>query len=231
MKIPIKSYEWYWLKNTSMALGTGTIIGYFSTQLIIILYNPLYNCLIGAILTLFIAQIIIFSRFWGSRRGYFEYEFKNEVIEHGLGKIIYSLCGLSEYAYYLFNGQLTSVRQELSEKLLNNERLKNNFYNLFVVLVNAADAAVEDNNHNKEFEYLLRALNMKPTDAIANLKIGIAYENNERKEDAINYYETALNDSNNSKQFNKYILSQIDRVKIGGCKKHPLNKGLRFMLW
>ena len=231
MKIPIKSYEWYWLKNSVMALGTGAILGLFSTHIIIILYNPLYNCLTGAILTFLISQIIIFSRFWGSRRGYFEYEFKNETIEHGFGKIIYSLCGLSEYADYLFNGQLTSVRQGLIEKLLNNERLKNNINNLFVVLVNAADTAAEDNKDKKEFEYLLRALNIKPTDAIANFKMGIAYEHNERKEDAINYYETALNDSNNSKQFNKYILSQIDRVKIEGCKKHALNNGLRFILW
>jgi tetratricopeptide (TPR) repeat protein len=231
MKLPIKSYEWYWLKNSAMALATGTILGYFTTLLIIILYDPLYNCLIGAILTFLIGQIIIFNRFSGSRRGYFEYEFKNETIEHGFGKIIYNLCGLSEYTYYIFNGQLTSVRQELSEKLLNNERLKNNVNNLFVVLVNAADTAAEDNKDKKEFEYLFRALNIKPTDAIANLKMGIAYENNERKEDAINYYETALNDSNNSKQFNKYILSQIDRVKMEGCKKHPLNNGLRFLLW
>ena len=75
MKISSSFYIRSWLKNSLMAIGTGFVMGYFS--LIII---PLSNSnLIGAILAFIIYQYVSFDRFFGARRGEFEYEYRNDL--------------------------------------------------------------------------------------------------------------------------------------------------------
>lgn len=65
MKIPLTYYIKFWIINTSMALGTGVVLGIFSKFLILTI--PL--------IILILYQFFICSYFWGKRRGAFEYTY------------------------------------------------------------------------------------------------------------------------------------------------------------
>lgn len=69
MKIPFSYYIRFWLLNTSLALGTGIVLGIMSKLFIVTV----------PILVVSVYQFFVFSYFWGSRRGAFEFSFLERV--------------------------------------------------------------------------------------------------------------------------------------------------------
>jgi tetratricopeptide (TPR) repeat protein len=82
MKIPITYYIRFWLLNTSLAVGTGVVLGILSKILVITI----------PIITLLLSQLFILSYFWGSRRGAFEFSFLERLeMKQPSNKHIYNL--------------------------------------------------------------------------------------------------------------------------------------------
>ena len=76
-----------------MAIGTGFVVSYFSS-VIIVIYAPPINALAVAIIAFIIYQLSSFDRFFGSRKGEFEYEYRIDLAEKIIKQLVFKTFGL-----------------------------------------------------------------------------------------------------------------------------------------
>ena len=214
MKVSGSFYFRSWFKNSLMAIGTGFVLGYISSGIIPI-HDPPVNALIGVALSFAIYQSVSFSRFFGKRRGEFEYEYRNDLIEKAVKSLVLRFLGLSTFINYFqdhFNN-VSAEQEDICRKLLRNEIVKNNDESLFSIYIKLSGLALKDDNPQKEKSALMSAIEIKPNDLLAHYRLPLCCEMDGLKNDAINHYRTALKDpSLYSEQLKKFILSQIEQV-------------------
>jgi len=233
MKVSGSFYFRSWFKNSLMAIGTGFFAGYLSFALIVISDPPL-NPLIGAILAFAIYQGVSFSRFFGKRRGEFEYEYRYDLIEKAVRRLVLKYLGFSTFINYFqdqFNN-ISSEQENICQKLLKNETVSNNDEFLFSIYMKLSGLAMKGNDSQKEKNVLISALKIKPNNLLANYRLAVCYEMDGLVDDAINHYNIALKDRYlYSEQLKTFILSQIERVKLKGPMNRPPALGARYMSW
>ena len=216
-----------------MAIGTGFVLGFFTSRVIII-YAPPINALIGAFIAFIIYQGVSFDRFFGKRRGEFEYEYRYHLIEKTVKRLVLNFLGFSTFINY-FQDQFNNIsadQEDICQKLLKNETVKNNDEFLFSIYIKLSSLALKDNNPQKEKNALMSAIEIKPNDLLANYRLAVCNEMHGFRNDAINHYLAALKDPVlYSGQLKTFILSQIERVRLKGPMNRPPALGCRFMIW
>ena len=232
MKVSSSFYLRSWSKNSLMAIGTGFVLGLFTSRVIIV-YAPPINALIGALIAFIVYQSVSFSRFFGTRRGEFEYEYRYDLIEKAVRRLVLKYLGFSTFINY-FQDQFNSIsaeQKDICRKLLRHETVKNND-DIFLIYIKLSSLALKDDNSQEEKSALLSAIEIKPNDLLANYRLALCCEMDGLKDDAINYYRTALKDASlYSEQLRTFISSQIERVTLKGPMNRPPALGCRFMIW
>lgn len=89
MKIPILYYMKFWAINTSLALGTGVVLGILSKFFILTI--PL--------VVVILYQFFICSYFWGKRRGAFEFSYVERNVEKKNNKELAAFFLAAKQAY------------------------------------------------------------------------------------------------------------------------------------
>jgi tetratricopeptide (TPR) repeat protein len=216
-----------------MAIGTGLVIGYISSGIIVIGAPPI-NSLLGAALAFVIYQGVTFSRFFGKRRGEFEYEYRCDLIEKLVKKLVLKYLGVSTFINY-FQDQFNSISSEqerICQRLLRNELIKSDEEFLFSIYMKLSILAIKDDSPKKEKNALISALELKPNSLIANYRLALYYEIEGLVDDAINHYKAALRDPNiYSEQLKTFISLQVERIKLKGPLNRPPALGARYMSW
>ena len=214
-----------------MAVGTGFVLGIFSSYLIIV-YDPIINALLGAFLALIIYQVVSFSRFFGKRRGEFEYEYRNDLVEKYIKKMVLKTFGILAYINFIQDGfnEISSTQEDICKRLIKNEGIKSSSSNLFFIYLKMSNLSMKLNNFKKEKEMILSAIHLKPNDLIANYRLAICHEMEGSAENAIKHYNLATNDPFlRSNQLRKFILSQVERIKLKGPMNRPPVLGAKYL--
>ena len=222
MKIDSSFYIKTWFSKSLMAIGTGLVVGYFSS-VIIISYIPPVNALIGMIVSFLIYQYISFSLFFGDRRGEFEYQYRIALMEKFIKKLVLRSCGIFSFLNY-FQDQFNSIRpaqKSICQKLLKDPKISKDDNSLFCLYYKLANLELREDNFKNEKLMLQSALALKPNDLLANFKYAICCEMDGAVDEAINYYELAAKDPYIvSESLKKYIMEHIERIK----QKGPINR-------
>jgi tetratricopeptide (TPR) repeat protein len=229
MKVSNSFYLSFWLKNTLMAFATGALIGLFSSQIIIIYSIPV-NIIIGACLAIVLYQISAYIKFFGKRRGEFEYDFKVELIEKKVKALVFRHLGIFQYVRYLSDGlnNISTAQGELCKRLIAivSDEDKYFIYMKISLLENKND------DLEKEISFLKSALEKNDKDLIANYRLAVCLELNKDAESAIKHYHQALTDTSiDSVELKDFIKLQIERVNSKGPLNKPPALGLRYTSW
>jgi len=210
-----------------MAIGTGFVVGYFSS-VVIVVYIPPFNALIGSFLGFIIYQFASFSLFFGNRRGEFEFEYRNDLSENVVRKYVRKFYGFSTYINY-FQDQFNAMRpaqKEICQNLLNNCDNDDCKFSLYYKL--ARLEFVEDNS-KKEKKMLKSALEINPYDLLANYRYAESCEMDGFVDEAIYHYELASKDPYLvSTQLKDFILLNIERIKRHGPRNRPVVLGAKY---
>ncbi len=187
-----------------------------------------------AILMLLFHQGLVFSHFWGKRRGAFEYEYKQYLLEKRTKEIFIRALGRAGfYRWYL--DQLSEIpwyEGEMCQKVLMKLQNQANDHLKLPVYVQAAKIAVRGRKYSKALEYLKQALSASPHDFVANLRQAELFEYMGLPSEAISSYEAAIEVSSPiSAELRRFVSSQIERVRTKGPRKRPPITGLRRMTW
>ncbi len=216
-----------------MAVGTGSLIGFFASRVIII-YSPLFNAFLGALIAALIYQFTTYSKFWGKRRGEFEYQYKIGIIDSKVANLVFRYLGILKYLSYMSDGMnnISTAQGDLCKRLIDNGRVTMSDWHMYYVYMKMSLLENKDDNLEKEISFLKSALEIKQDDLIANYRLAICFELKKNAEDAIRSYEKALSDiSIDSKEIKDFIKLQIDRVEAEGTMKKSPSLGLRYMSW
>lgn len=236
MKIPIGYYIRFWLKNSLLALGTGYVVGMLVIRFFLILVitpekTDIIAPIAGSTGGLLTYQYIIFSLFWGTRRGHFEYEYRDVLNERNLKKLIvkeYGVFALLRFVLDQFN-QTSLYQEDLCKKLVRRKDVKDG--DLFDIYMRLSKLALKFDNYGAELENLHHAVALKPNDIVANYRLAVAFERNGSATDAVKHYEAALNSPDISTiELKKYIESQIERVKTKGPTSKPPTLGCKWII-
>ena len=216
-----------------MAIGTGFVVGYFSSAVIVV-YAPPMNAIIGALIGFIIYQYISYERFWGSRRGEFEYEYRIELAEKTIKKLVLKTFGILTFIKY-FQDQFNAIRasqKTICQNLLKNENISHDNKSLYCLYYKLSDLELREDNFIEEKRMLNSAISLRPNDLLANYRLALCCEIDGSVDDAINHYELAANDSGiHSAALKSFILSQVERIKIKGPRKSPPSLGTRYQAW
>jgi len=214
-----------------MAIGTGFVVGIFSSYLIIV-YDPIINALIGAFLAFIIYQVVSFARFFGKRRGEFEYDYRNDLVEKYIRKIVLKTFGILTYINFIQDGfnDISSTQEDICKRLLINESIKSSSSNLFFIYLKMSNLSMKLDNFKKEKEMLLSAIDLEPSDLISNYRLAVCHEMEGSAENAIKHYNLATNDPYlSSNQLREFILSQVERIKLKGPMNRPPVLGAKYL--
>jgi len=213
-----------------MAIGTGFVVGYFSS-VIIIIYAPPINGIIGSSIAFAIYQFISFDRFFGSRRGEFEYEYRNDLADKKIKKLVFKAFGFFTYVKY-FQDQFNALRtaqQDICLRLLKVDSIIESNENLYCIYYKLSDIARREDNFEKEKKMLSEAISHKLNDFLVCYRLAVYCELDGLVEDAIKYYKLASNNPNLiSKALRKFILSQVERIELKGPMNRPPVLGARY---
>lgn len=228
MTIPSTFYFRFWLTGSLMATATGLVVGYFVPGLF--LSVPPLGCVMAAILALFVQQGLIVSHFWGKRRGAFEYEYRQYLLEKRTKEVFISVLGRAGfYRWYLDQlSEMPWYKGEICQKVL--MKLQNEANNdlKFSVYVQAAKIAARGRKYNKALDYLKRALSINPYDLVANLRQAEVLEYAGLPSEAISSYEAAVEGTAPiSAALREFVSSQVQRVRTKGPRKKPPVTGFR----
>lgn len=195
-------------------------------------YNPYLISLIVAFLAFIIYQGFSFSRYFGNRRGEFEYEYRNDLIEAYVKKLVMKTFGSFTYINYIQDGfnEISSAQEEICTRLQKEDTIKNNYEALFNILIKMNKIALKQDNFEKEKAILFSATKINPNDLIANYRLAVCYEMEGSKDEAIKHYLLATTDSYlTSNQLRKFILSQIKRIELKGTMNRPPVLGAKYL--
>lgn len=216
-----------------MAIGTGFVVGYFSS-VIIVIYAPPINALIGAVMAFIIYQYASFDRFFGSRRGEFEYEYRIDLAEKIIKKLIFRTFGLWTFIKYFqdqFNA-LRTLQKDICRNLLKNANIAQDNETLYYIYYKLSNLELREDNFKEEIRILNLAVSMKPNDLLANFRLAVCSEMDGLVDDAIKHYKLASNDPYLiSNALKKYILSQVERIVLKGPKNRPPALGAKYQAW
>ena len=216
-----------------MAIGTGFVVGYFSS-VIIVIYAPPINALIGAVMAFIIYQYASFDRFFGSRRGEFEYEYRIDLAEKIIKKLIFRTFGLWTFIKYFqdqFNA-LRTLQKDICRNLLKNANIAQDNETLYYIYYKLSNLELREDNFKEEIRILNLAISMKPNDLLANFRLAVCSEMDGLVDDAIKHYKLASNDPYLiSNALKKYILSQVERIELKGPKNRPPALGAKYQAW
>lgn len=233
MKISSSFYIRSWLKNSLMAIGTGLVVGYFSS-VIIVIYIPPINALIGAAIAFIIYQYASFDRFFGTRRGEFEYEYRIDLAEKIIKKLVFRTLGLWAFIKYFqdqFNA-LRTLQKDICRNLLKNSNIAQDKESSYYIYYKLSNLELREDNFKEEIRMLYLAISMKPNDLLANFRLAVCSEMDGLVDDAINHYNLASNDPYLiSDALKKYILSQVERIELKGPKNRPPALGAKYQAW
>ncbi|MDA3896713.1 MAG: hypothetical protein PF482_11280 [Desulfobacteraceae bacterium] len=233
MKISSSFYISSWLKNSLMAIGTGFVLGHFSTMIIHI-YDPPINFLIGAVIAFILYQLSSFKRFFGSRRGEFEYEYRIDLAEKIIKKLVFRTFGLFTFIKY-FQDQFNALRtsqKDICRNLLKNANITQDNKSLYYIYYKLSNLELREDNFKEEINMLNLAISVKANDLLANFRLAVCYEMDGFLDDAIKYYHLASNDPYlNSDVLKKYILSQVERIEQKGPMHRPPALGAKYQAW
>jgi len=206
-----------------MAIGTGLVMGYISSAIIIV-YAPPINALIGSIIAFIIYQYVSLSRFFGSRRGEFEYEYRNDLAEKVIQKLVlrtFGICTFIKYFQDKFNA-IRTTQKDICQSLLQKPKIAQDNENLYYIYYKLSNLELREDNFKEETKMLSYAIAIKPHDLLANFRLALCCEMDGLVDDAINYYKLASNDPYLiSNEIKKYILSQVKRIEMRGPKNRP----------
>ena len=130
-----------------MAIGTGLVVGCFSS-VIIVIYIPPINALIGAAIAFIIYQYASFDRFFGSRRGEFEYEYRIDLAEKIIKKLVFRTLGLWAFIKYFqdqFNA-LRTLQKDICRNLLKNSNIAQDKESLYYIYYKLSNLELREDN-------------------------------------------------------------------------------------
>ncbi|ABW67506.1 hypothetical protein Dole_1702 [Desulfosudis oleivorans Hxd3] len=183
---------------------------------------------------LLIDQVIIYRLFWGDRQGDFEYKYREVILEKRISRVIIQKYGVFKYFQYYIDqfNQIGYSQKTICLNLLKDEKISQDYAKKFIILLKTSDLFVKDGDNTSAIQYLKHAINIKPTDLVANYRLAVLYESIGDREKAIEHYLKGMRDSLiNSDRLRRYIKSQIKRVETKGPMKKPPMLGLRYMSW
>ena len=216
-----------------MAIGTGFVVGYFSSMIIII-YAPPANAIIGSVIAFIIYQFSSFDRFFGSRRGEFEYEYRIDLAEKAIKKLVWKTFGLLTFIIY-FQDQFNALRtsqKDICRNLLKNANTAQDHESLYYIYYKLSNLELREDSFKEEIRMLNLAISIKANDLLANFRLAVCYEMDGLIDDAIKYYHLASNDPNlMSDELKKYILSQVERIETEGPRNRPPALGAKYQAW
>lgn len=198
-----------------MAIATGLVCGMF-------IFAPI-GVPTGGILGVLLGQVVVFSYFFGKRRGKFEFQYveyqrkteiMNAIVQH-TGYVNYFRHFLSEI------GEISWSKGEKYQSFLIGELDSSK---RFLLLYKLGILAKKDRNYEKAISYFDQSLEIKPSDLLSSFILAQCYERQGAAEKAINSYQIALSEGTKlSNCLRQYINAQIERVvKKGPSKKPPI---------
>ena len=216
-----------------MAIGTGFVVGYISS-VIIVIYAPPINASIGAIMAFIIYQFSSFNCFFGSRRGEFEYEYRIDLAENIIKQLVFRTFGLLTFMKY-FQDQFNALRtsqKDICRNLLKNEIISQDSESLYYIYYKLSNLELREDNFKEEIKMLNLAISIKANDLLTNFRLAVCSEMDGLVDDAIKYYQLASKDPYLiSDALKKYILSQVDRIELKGPRNRPPALGAKYQAW
>ncbi len=215
----------FWKKIVLLSLGMTV---YFYLIILVFNYvthvemgNPLLALIIGPLW--FVSFLVIAKLFSTPReKTTEEYEDAERLFEEASNQLI-----LDAFGQNLFQKLFEDLSWNLSEainvcrEMLQSEKSGADSDLKFHLLVKLARYYLRDGKQKESIETLRSALSMKPTSLIANCRIAILLERLGNGNEAMTHYDLAQKDKVVSPNLNKYLASQVQRVRIHG----PREKG------
>jgi hypothetical protein len=207
-----------------MAFFTGVVMGFLSLRVVPIL-APV-TVLLGGIIALVIYQFVEYSYFAGKRRGEFEYNYRESLMQQGIKGVLRSLP-------YRFEKDLAQVDpmalnprlQEEAEREADPERR-------FYLYMSMGLRAVKSYYSSKALDAWVEAVRLKPHDLVANFRLAALWEYIGNGAEAIKGYQAALQDPDlDSDRLREFITSQLARVKARGPSKGSVHPAMSRILW
>ncbi|MCP4111762.1 MAG: hypothetical protein GY749_40600 [Desulfobacteraceae bacterium] len=156
------------------------------------------------------------------------------MIEKNIKKMVLKSFGSLIYTNYVQDGfnAICPAQEDICKRLLQHTSIKENDENLFYIYIKMSSLAIKEDNFIKQKQMALSAIELKPDDLIANYRLAVCYEMEGSADEAIKHYYAASNDPDlNSDQLRKFIVSQIERIKLKGPMNRPPVSGTKYMAW
>jgi len=220
--VPFSFYLKMGLKVTLMAIGTCLVLGYFFLSI----------WFLGLAIAIAGPPIMIFKYFWDRRNGAMEYIYRNDLLKQKARSFIISRFGVRRYFSILFLklwGRLGNPKTAYIEILENYSREMSDEVQYFL-LIEVSRILVREDDYKKAIEYLLKAHQLLENRLVVNIKLAQTFEYIGDVIQAERYYQKATSDPLNSEKLNKFIGTQIERVKTKGPCKQPPALGARYIL-
>lgn len=230
MNISFKFYLQYWIKNSTMAFGTGFVIG-----IILFMMTGIILLLPFVVLASFLFwQFAAYQYFFGKKRGIFEYAYKKQLLKRNAKKILLNEFGRKTVFFVTLGGTDREGRdlKDLYNAILRDPKYVNVADISFIVHFMISELALKEYDFEKEIDYLKKALSVFPYDFVVNFKLANALERKGLGEDSVNYYKLAIQGpSGISVSLAEFTLSQASRVQIEGPRKRGIVPGLSYLPW
>ena len=214
-------------KTTIMAAGTGMLMGYFVSVFIPPWLHPLVRLSlvpIGGLLAVVANLLLVRSYMKGSKRGLFEYVYRESKLDPLLkSKIANAWPGA-------FNAVIELESLALFKALLAqaDHQADDTRFLLYMAAARVASIGSEDRN---AIEALKHALSIKSHDVIANFRLARSFERIGSSKEAIDAYATALLDPTiDTKELKAFISDQVARVREKGPDQRSPIPGLIYQL-
>lgn len=213
----------WWLKQSSMAVATGIVLGYMASPFLAFLAPPPFGgALIGAVVGFVAFQVSALKQLRGGHQGAIEYAHREAQIESRIGSI--RLTPADDILL------LAVLGAEAFLNILKDRRTRSDD-ETFIIYMGAAREATRFAEDRKAIELLHQAVQLKPHHLVANFRLAEAFERTGAAKEAIEAYRTALTDpSIQSRTLEAFVMSQVERVKTCGPNRRSQYYGLR-NLW
>ena len=161
MNIPFTYMIKFWIKNTLLSTGTGTVVG-------MLFGFGILGAIPGAIIGLIAYQILFIRYLWGNKKGDLQYQYRGELLEKEIKGSIKSHFGIFTYLRYYMDqfNNIGYFQSQVCNKLLNAEGINSNQATLFAIYIKLASLALKDDDLVKEQKLLKEAMNISPFDLI-----------------------------------------------------------------
>lgn len=227
MAVPHGFYTGFQCKTTFMAAGTGMLMGYFISVFVPPWLYPLLRLSlvpIGGLVAVLANLWLVRSYFKGSKRGLFEYVYRESKLDPLLkSKIANAWPGAFNAVIEIESLALFKALMVQAERLTDDTR-----FLLYLAAARVASIGSEDRN---AIEALKHALSIKPHDVIANFRLARSFERIGSPKEAIAAYEAALLDPTiDTEELKTFIRNQVERVRERGPEQRSPIPGLIYQL-